>query len=83
MFIKSIFRIIHDEFKSGSGRYFDKLLMKASPPMSGIVESTELPTDEAVCGWNDPGIPALNKMQWSPEDGWIKGVLDLYQIALQ
>ena len=32
----------------------------------------ELPTDEAVCGWNDPGIPALNKIQWSPEDGWIK-----------
>ena len=21
----------------------------------------ELPTDEAVCGWNDPGIPTLNK----------------------
>lgn len=44
----------------------------------------ELPTDEAVCGWNDPGIPALNKMQWSPEDGWIKGMYYriYYQITL-
>lgn len=24
----------------------------------------ELPTDEAVCGWNDPGIPELNYMTW-------------------
>ena len=44
----------------------------------------ELPTDEAVCGWNDPGIPALNKMQWSSEDGWIKGMYYriYYQITL-
>lgn len=44
----------------------------------------ELPTDEAVCGWNDPGIPALNKMQWSAEDGWIKGMYYriYYQITL-
>jgi hypothetical protein len=41
----------------------------------------ELPTDEAVCGWNDPGIPALNKFQWSPEDGWIKGMY--YRIYYQ
>jgi len=41
----------------------------------------ELPTDEAVCGWNDPGIPALNKIQWSPEDGWIKGMY--YRIYYQ
>ena len=23
----------------------------------------ELPTDEAICGWNDPGIPELNKSE--------------------
>jgi hypothetical protein len=25
----------------------------------------ELPTDEAVIGWNDPGVPELNKWQWN------------------
>jgi len=24
----------------------------------------ELPTDEAVIGWNDPGVPDLNRWQW-------------------
>lgn len=24
----------------------------------------ELPTDEAVIGWNDPGVPQLNRWQW-------------------
>ncbi|MBM78180.1 MAG: RagB/SusD family nutrient uptake outer membrane protein [Crocinitomicaceae bacterium] len=44
----------------------------------------ELPTDEAVCGWNDPGIPTLNKMQWNAEDGWVKGMYYriYYQITL-
>jgi hypothetical protein len=34
----------------------------------------ELPTDEAVCGWSDPGIPAMNKGEWTADDGWIKGM---------
>lgn len=44
----------------------------------------ELPTDEAVCGWNDPGIPELNKMTWSPETSFIKGMYYriYYQITL-
>jgi hypothetical protein len=44
----------------------------------------ELPTDEAVCGWSDPGIPALNKSDWSADDGWIKGMYYriYYQITL-
>lgn len=44
----------------------------------------ELPTDEAVCGWSDPGIPALNKGEWNADDGWIKGMYYriYYQIAL-
>lgn len=44
----------------------------------------ELPTDEAVCGWNDPGIPTLNKMQWNADDGWVKGMYYriYYQITL-
>jgi hypothetical protein len=44
----------------------------------------ELPTDEAVCGWSDPGIPAANKMQWNADDGWVKGMYYriYYQITL-
>jgi hypothetical protein len=44
----------------------------------------ELPTDEVVCGWNDPGIPELNKMTWSPETSFIKGMYYriYYQITL-
>ncbi|MFM7300028.1 MAG: RagB/SusD family nutrient uptake outer membrane protein, partial [Crocinitomicaceae bacterium] len=44
----------------------------------------ELPTDEALCGWSDPGIPSLNKSEWSADDGWIKGMYYriYYQITL-
>jgi hypothetical protein len=44
----------------------------------------ELPTDEAVCGWSDPGIPAMNKSEWTADDGWIKGMYYrmYYQITL-
>lgn len=34
----------------------------------------ELPTDAAVCGWNDPGIPELHEMTWSSENQWVKGM---------
>lgn len=44
----------------------------------------ELPTDEAICGWNDPGIPELNKTQWNSENVWVKGMYYriYYQITL-
>ncbi|HUM47147.1 MAG TPA: RagB/SusD family nutrient uptake outer membrane protein [Chitinophagales bacterium] len=44
----------------------------------------ELPTDEAVCGWNDPGIPELHDMKWSSDNLWIKGMYYriYFQIAL-
>ena len=45
---------------------------------SGLLRSywnlQELTTDEAVCGWNDPGIPELNFNQWSSENQWVKFV---------
>lgn len=25
----------------------------------------QLPTDESICGWADPGIPELNTMDWN------------------
>lgn len=34
----------------------------------------ELPTDAAVCGWNDPGIPELHEMSWSSANQWVKGM---------
>jgi hypothetical protein len=44
----------------------------------------ELPTDEAICGWNDPGIPDLNKSQWNADNVWVKGMYFriFYQITL-
>lgn len=44
----------------------------------------ELPTDEAICGWNDPGLPDLNKSQWNAENVWVKGMYYriYYQITL-
>ena len=32
----------------------------------------ELTTDEAVCGWADPGIPELHNMTWSSDNVWVK-----------
>lgn len=40
-----------------------------------------LPTDEVVCGWNDPGIPELNNMQWSAESPFVLGMY--YRIYYQ
>jgi hypothetical protein len=44
----------------------------------------ELPTDEAICGWNDPGIPDLNKMTWSAENSFSKAMYYriFYQVTL-
>jgi hypothetical protein len=44
----------------------------------------ELPTDEVICGWNDPGIPDMNKMTWSAENSFVKGMYFriYYQITL-
>lgn len=30
----------------------------------------EVPTDEAVVGWNDPGLPELNTMEWVGTNPW-------------
>ena len=31
----------------------------------------ELPTDEAVCAWSDPGIPDLHNMAWNSNNQWV------------
>jgi hypothetical protein len=47
-------------------------------------EAQELPTDEAVIGWNDVGLPELNKMTWSATNGFVVAMYYrvFYQISL-
>lgn len=44
----------------------------------------ELPTDEAACIWNDPGVPDFHNMNWSSNNVILLGlyVRSLYQITV-
>lgn len=44
----------------------------------------ELPTDEAVIGWGDPGVPDFHNMNWSSSNTILTGVYyrSMYQITL-
>ncbi|HVW14162.1 MAG TPA: RagB/SusD family nutrient uptake outer membrane protein [Mucilaginibacter sp.] len=44
----------------------------------------ELPTDEAVIGWGDPGVPDLHQMSWSSSNVILLGLYErcMYQITL-
>ncbi len=44
----------------------------------------ELPTDEAVCAWGDPGVPDFHNLSWNGADPILVGLYarSLYQIAL-
>lgn len=44
----------------------------------------ELPTDESICAWGDPGIPDLNFMSWSSSNPWSTFLYDrsMYQITV-
>lgn len=44
----------------------------------------EIPTDEAVCGWNDTGIPELNGMTWGSSNSFVKAMYSrlFFQITL-
>lgn len=41
--------------------------------LRGLWNLQQLPTDEALCAWNDEGIPDLNYMTWTPNNVFIKG----------
>lgn len=41
----------------------------------------EVTTDAAKCAWNDPGIPELNKMQWSSTNSFVNAMY--YRIYFQ
>jgi hypothetical protein len=44
----------------------------------------ELSTDEAVCAWNDPGVPDFHNMSWTSADPILIGLYSrsIYQITL-
>lgn len=46
--------------------------------------SQEIPTDEAVVGWNDPGLPEFNYQAWGPANDFVMGMYSrvFYEIAL-
>jgi len=66
-----------------------------SPDVQGIDEGTsdffrlywyaqELPTDEAVIGWGDPGVPDFHNMNWGSSNVILTGLYyrSMYQITL-
>ena len=44
-------------------------------------EAQELPTDEAVIGWNDVGLPELNTQMWAPSNSFVNAMY--YRIFFQ
>lgn len=46
--------------------------------------SQEIPTDEAVVGWNDPGLPEFNFHSWNASNDFVLGMYSrvYYEIAL-
>src|SRR5579862_2889248 len=45
---------------------------------------SELSTDEAVCAWNDPGVPDLHNMSWNSGNVILNGLYSrsIYQITV-
>ena len=50
----------------------------------GYWQLQELPTDEAIIGWGDPGLPELNTQLWSASNPFINAMYSriFYQVAL-
>jgi hypothetical protein len=50
----------------------------------GYWQMQELPTDEAIIGWGDTGLPELNKMTWSASNVFVNAMYSriYYQVAL-
>ena len=49
-----------------------------------LFNTQELPTDEAVCAWNDPGVPDFHNINWTSANKILVGLYSrsLYQITL-
>jgi starch-binding outer membrane protein, SusD/RagB family len=50
----------------------------------GYWQLQELPTDEAIIGWNDIGLPELNTQTWSASNPFVNAMYSriFYQVAL-
>ena len=50
----------------------------------GYWQFQELPTDEAIIGWGDPGLPVLNTQLWSASNPWVNAMYSriYYQVAV-
>lgn len=44
----------------------------------------ELSTDEAICAWNDPGVPDFHNLDWTPANTILTGLYNrcIYQITV-
>jgi hypothetical protein len=44
----------------------------------------ELPTDEAIIGWGDAGLPDLHELDWTPNNQFVRAMFSriYYQVAL-
>lgn len=56
----------------------------ASTYLRALWKLQQLPTDEAIIAWNDEGLPTLNTMTWSSDNGFIAAMYYriFYQITL-
>ena len=45
--------------------------------------SQELPTDEAVLGWGDPGIPELNTWRWDASNSFVSALYNRIYFQIQ
>jgi len=56
----------------------------ASTYLRAFWKLQQLPTDEAIIAWNDEGLPTLNTMTWSSDNGFIAAMYYriFYQITL-
>jgi hypothetical protein len=47
-------------------------------------DASELSTDEAVCAWNDPGVPDLHNMAWTSGNVILQGLYTriMYQVTV-
>ena len=64
-------------------------MVRGNPDIAGIDEGfsqyirvlwnlQELPTDHAICRWNDVGIPEMCKMEWSADNSFVKPCIQGY-----
>lgn len=44
----------------------------------------QLPTDESVIGWGDPGLPEMNTQEWGSANSWVGGMYSrvYFQVAM-